>query len=326
MERCPNVGGSVEDISGFILQVTRGEIFLSSDPEQFLFPFVVGQPGHLHIVYNALQHAVESLASWTKTEAALRDLTAFLGHKGLRRRFARLCCPAPLRRKFCEWSTKHIDWKWEFLSGVLDALSWRFAVLLDNYDFATLNVNETGQKMDSALLKRIGNLVPQKKVLLARFEALRIIAKSIDRCAHWLEGCPCHEKGLVESGGYRARKRSVQSALTQAGQAGSTCPWAGRRSCEMVLGQVDVFLSWVRGAWSEKLNKTLHELEAAPRSLVLGELDALKGSITEEIGSKMSHHRELPWKVCLHVGEWVSQVIKRTHHRCLPLGPGEAQH
>ena len=88
IERCPNVSGSLREIVDVVSKVQGCEQHLFDSPDAYMFPLALGQPGHLHIVYNSLEHGVKSLKVWSEMEPILRDITNFLGDKGLRRRLA----------------------------------------------------------------------------------------------------------------------------------------------------------------------------------------------------------------------------------------------
>ncbi|CAK0823861.1 unnamed protein product [Prorocentrum cordatum] len=346
IERCPNIGGDLSKIQEHVDKLAGGIELLFECSDQFLFPLALGQPGHLHILYNSLEHACQNLSGWKAFESTLRDLCAFLGNRQLRRRFAVKCCPPPLKKKWLPWSQAHVDWKWEFLTPVLVQLQWRLPVLLENFDMQKMSVNEAGNSMHSALLNNIANLRPQLGELRVRCESLRLVCEAVDKCAHWLEGCPCHEGVLLGHRYFRVRKKAVRASIQATGSKAVTCPWKGRRGPEMVLGMADTMLRWIQGASSTGLNDLLHKLPPILRSVYLGEFDALKVSITEEIGAKLSHHKRLPWKLMGGYGEalgraddakaclaeccamfdtlWADPASRKTLHRVAVrlLGPG----
>ena len=151
--------------------------------------------------------------------------------------------------------------------------------------------------MHSALLKRIGTyaMAPQQQqqLCLLRCEALRIVAKSIDQISHWFEGCPCHEDIRMSSKHYTTRQRRLQQSIGPSGM----CPWAGRRGTEVVLGKVQDFLSIVSNASSNHFDHLLSHASHPHRSRVLAEFRLLTSSVCEELSSKLSFHRELPWEL-----------------------------
>ena len=129
------MSGSLREIVDVVSKVQGGEQHLFDSPDAYLFPLALGQPGHLHIVYNSLEHGVKSLKVWSEMEPILRDITNFLGDKGLRRRFCSKCLPSSLQKLFSTWSARHIDWKWEFLSTFLDEFRLKLPLLLKHFVF-----------------------------------------------------------------------------------------------------------------------------------------------------------------------------------------------
>ena len=79
-----------------------------------------GTPAYL---YNALQHGVEKLALYKNFLKHLRAVEAFLSDKSLRRLYMATCLAEhPEKDKLRNYSTVHIDWRWEMLSKALHRL------------------------------------------------------------------------------------------------------------------------------------------------------------------------------------------------------------
>lgn len=88
---------------------------------EFMFPNAVGIPDVLHICYDALEDSLKALPSWKLIEQDLRDVTSFLSWRQLRQKFMACCLSSGKdRRMFVHFTSRLIDFKFEFLSGVLD--------------------------------------------------------------------------------------------------------------------------------------------------------------------------------------------------------------
>lgn len=59
--------------------------------------------------------------------------------------------------------------------------------------------------------------------------------EAIDNCAHWLEGCACHEQ--IKTSTSRGRRQRVMTNELGSPGGKSACPWAGRRGTELTLGK-----------------------------------------------------------------------------------------
>ena len=69
-----------------ILSACR-DAYEPSDPMSYMYPRCLAMPGHLHILFNALEEAVKSLSISAKFLERLRSLQSFLSNRQLRQRF-----------------------------------------------------------------------------------------------------------------------------------------------------------------------------------------------------------------------------------------------
>ena len=60
--------------------------------------------------------------------------------------------------------------------------------VIRHFDLDLMVINEKGQTMKSTLLRRIHMICLAPSQLLLASDALLIVAKAVDRCAHWLDG------------------------------------------------------------------------------------------------------------------------------------------
>lgn len=304
IERCPNINGSLPELMKAIEAIEAGDTTFFEQADAYLFPLALAHPGHLHICYNSLESSVTGIKCWKSLEADLRVLTAFFGNRGMRRRFIHQCLPRPLRKLFSVWSSRHIDWKWEFLSGLLDSLVPRLPALIKHFDLSKMSTAEGRQgSLSSQLLPKVAAIIARGDEVLCLCEGLRVLAKSVDRVAHWFEGCGCHGELRTETRSYKKRRRLVAESLAAAGSHGACCPWHGRRGCEVALGQARHLLDWIARASSDYLQSLLMKLDEQARASILADIAAVKAAIGEELAAKLGYHQQLPWRLLGGFGE-----------------------
>jgi len=72
-------------------------LFNPEDPQSFMYPKLLHMPGHLHLLFNALETSVKKLEMAAKFFDALRAIESFLSNRQLRRKFQVSCLStAPL--------------------------------------------------------------------------------------------------------------------------------------------------------------------------------------------------------------------------------------
>ena len=83
-------------------------------------------PGHLHIIQNALEDTVKHSSMWRSAFSdGMSAVTAILANTGLRRRFIFTCMSnaSELERlSIRNLNRQLLDWRWESLDHLLDAL------------------------------------------------------------------------------------------------------------------------------------------------------------------------------------------------------------
>jgi hypothetical protein len=149
----------------------------------YMLPNCVYVPGHCHVIFNALEEAISDIPAWKAFEVQLRGITAFLGNRGLRQRFQKLCCPSELvQRKFGGWHKEHVSWRWEYLEDVLTPLMGLLPDLLKHFNIsimrgghAPLKGDPTRDEISNARLKVVAD-VQMDQLFGVKAELFRVVA------------------------------------------------------------------------------------------------------------------------------------------------------
>ena len=98
------------------------------DPQSRLYPNNLHVPGHLHILFNALESAIKALDESQEFFDALTAIQNVLCNSQLRAKFRAQCLTEMEALSFVHYSTVHIDWRWEFLcKAVVEILARQVA-------------------------------------------------------------------------------------------------------------------------------------------------------------------------------------------------------
>lgn len=85
----------------------------------YLYPHALKMPGHLHMLFDALECSVKALPVYEQYIKHLRSMQNFLADKSMRARFRAICMPHhPQSSLFEHYGAVHIDWRWEMLTKV----------------------------------------------------------------------------------------------------------------------------------------------------------------------------------------------------------------
>lgn len=172
------------------------DAFRDFDPgssRSYMYPNSLQMVGHLHILFNALHACAKSLDFMPEFLEALKSLQDFLSKRGLRKKFQAGCLQGrqALWMFFNTYGVVHIDWKWEFLSKALDKLLPLFSHIQTHWDERKMLAGETTDS-NSVTIKAVTQALRRCNDK-AFGEMLRISGKGLEKIAHKLEGCWCHQ-------------------------------------------------------------------------------------------------------------------------------------
>jgi hypothetical protein len=257
----------------------------------YLFPNSVWMPGHLHIVYNALENSVKSSKLYDNFIDVLRVVQSFLNKPYLVRKFKATCFQdAPeLGAAFKSQAVTHIDWKWEFLSKALDALLPKFLLLRARFNLAALQASDSGSILSDS------TLVNTDKALKIEFfehaaELYRVMGKIIERCAKELEVCDCHH-AIWHSN--LSRKRRLAEMKKQANV--ERCVWMGRRLPWFIVRGKSELLEEIRVCTSDSLQQLLADMPDDKRVHIADALESVRLALREELMAKTEFLNHVPY-------------------------------
>jgi len=263
--------------------------FSPTDTRSFLFPHALSMHGHLHILYNALQEAVESLPSAATYMEQLRAMEGFLSNKGLRRKFQASCVNGQAcHRLFDHYPTVHCDWRWEFLSSALDILTPLFPHIKEHFNPKKLLEGEGGV-LQRALVSEIIQVL-ETELFPVYSEMLRVVGKTVESYAKKLELCWCHAEFTRTQ---PARKRKAKRMLAHGGR--DTCVWKGRMGPWWVANGIAELMDDIENCSSQHLQKLLATSSEHVRGIVLEEHILLKQRLREILTQKMRVWKTIPW-------------------------------
>ena len=283
-------GTEKELAEGTVMVIPRFKDFDPSDVQSFMYPRCLTVPGHLHILYNALESAVAQLPVAKQFLEHLKVLESFLSNRTLRAKFQASCVQGqPCCASFSSYATVHIEWRWEFLSLALDKLVPLFSDMQQHFSASKMLASESGI-LQSKVIKQV-EVVLATPCFVEFAELLRVTGKTIERTAHKLEGCLCHRDVWTAKGSW-VRKRKRMLALT--GQP--TCIWKGRQGPWFVVEGRRTMLHDLEHGSSERLSGFMQALPEGKLASFLGLQQALRSALIETLTQKFEFWDFIPWK------------------------------
>ena len=172
-------------------------LYSSDDPMAYMYPSCLWVCGHLHVLFNCLETAVKALPFADEFFNLLRCILEFLCDRDLRRKFQYSCLRGrPEFKLFDAQPRLHIDWRWEFLCKCLDNVLPRLAPLRSYFDVTKLCDGDTGTKVINKVKDCEQAL---RNVFFEPFgEMLRAHGKTLEKYAHALESCDCHDDVWIQ--------------------------------------------------------------------------------------------------------------------------------
>ena len=264
--------------------------FQSSSPLAYTFPRALTLPGHLHIIFNTIQPAVEHIEIFAGFIDKLKIVQSFLCSKELRNRFRQVCIDdKAVRDKFKSYCTTHIDWRWEFLSKSLDRLLPLLGDLQRYYSEEKVLRGDAGL-LTKRVIKDLTKVLEDRQFACIG-ECLRVTGKALEHVAHRLEGCWCHGEIWTARVGFK-RKQNMLHAAT----GSKLCVWKGRQGPWFAAVGKSELIAAVKNNTSPAYADALGKLDESDRAAILVASQQLRLRIAEELQDKLSFWDRLPYK------------------------------
>ena len=115
--------GDKEEISIVLAKLRSGELFFENPrAREMMFLYnALEQTGNLHIMFNAVEHAIKAVREWPKFQEGLRSFCKVCGEPSYKALVLKECfasAPKEARARLHQFSGQHVDFKWEHLEEI----------------------------------------------------------------------------------------------------------------------------------------------------------------------------------------------------------------
>ena len=258
----------------------------------FMYPWSLPMPGHLHILYNALE---ETVCKCEDTNSFLEDLRIcenFCSNRDLRTLFSVACLPSSAKEEQTlakHHPVIHVDWRWEFLSNALADLIPRI-VMFQKYSSLEKIANCSPSMAKNSLLLSFAAVL-DKPNLSPLCHLFFVFGKLLERYAHILESCWCHGHIWTSQ---TSGKRKAKLLIAESGH--DRCFWKGRMAAWWVACGLDELLNAIHTCTSDQLQAQLDSAGDSKASLLDLNL-CLRNRLFEVLVDKFGFWRHVPWKL-----------------------------
>ena len=266
------------------------------------YPNCIYMPEHLHMLFNALQHAVESIPEHRLWIVRLRALERFLSDRSLRRLFVATCLIGhPEAWRFKYYSTVEINWRWEMLSKALDCLIPLFDLMMHTLDLEKLTKTD-GSDIDPNLA-RDAHATLHMPDFLPLSELIRQTGNSIESTAHRLEACECHRSLWMSKTSWVGKTRTLER---QTGY--DHCYLKSRQGPWFQMEGRAALMNDVQNCSSDLLEKMLLDMDGFERGRFTLLQARLHDKLVAELQHKTQFHDECPYSA---IGVFYGEVTGR---------------
>ena len=138
------------------------------------------------------------------------------------------------------------------------------------------------------------------RTFLARCHAVYALDLAVERFASWSQGCSCHgdEQPWIQQAPQGLPQR-LHTVLLQRHYGKTTCPFAGRRACELSSGRVEVVLEQTLRLGLQHALGGLCAGSGAQSDVqvLLSEFSKGKAELIALLSIKLDYWRRLPWSL-----------------------------
>ena len=105
-------------------RLAEGATTASNEPGAFYFPRALKPTDPMHMIWNAFEWAIRNAGLYDEYEPGLGGILACLGHNGRRQKWLAQASLTPEERAcFHRWPYRIVDWKWQYMYKIFNALA-----------------------------------------------------------------------------------------------------------------------------------------------------------------------------------------------------------
>ena len=243
-----------------------------------LFHSALHMPGTLHIMFNALEHALKQLESWAKFEKQLNAITRVCKDKSYSEVIlAKMMKNASPEERGCLHRMDNLlDWRWDSLARVLRVWVPLYPVFKKYWNPAVFG----GESSSVTIQSVTDTLADEQHLDMAVWT--QHFSYEATKLAHFFEGCHCHEQERIDS----EDRGNIQ------------CCWKGRRLPWLAVGNLQTAL---REAMTNNEVCVLGHLLSRPSdtaSRIAHMADQCSKVFVAVVQQKLAYAQETPWVFC----------------------------
>ena len=262
------------------------------DARSFLWQNCLHICGHLHILFNGLREACESLSIAEWFFNSLRTMAAFLSDVQMRRKLQATCLVGEAcSSSFDHFARVHVDWRWEFLSPAIDSVTAVFGHMQRFFKVGPMLASEKGSS-SSKLIEEVWEVLQSGFKFLGIGAMFKLAADVVGRYASRLEGCHCHGDIWTMKRSFARRKAELKAATNS-----SHCFWKGRQGPWWVAVGLSEMFCKIRAVSSSSFEALMCQMNAVDRAEILAYFTELKAKLCEIYTEKFSFWHHIPYRM-----------------------------
>lgn len=235
-------------------------------------------PGTLHIVFNALEHALKQLDSWARFEKQLSAISRVCKDKSYSEVILvkMMKSASPEERGLLRRMDDLLDWRWDSLARVLRVWVPLYPTFKKYWNPAVF-----GGESSSVTIRAVTEtLADEHHFDMAVWT--HQFSYEATKLAHFFEGCHCHEEQLTDP----ENREKIQ------------CCWKGKRLPWLAVGNLDRALT--EAMTNNEIGVLGHLLSRSSdtASHIAHMSDQCNKVFVAQVRQKLAYAQEMPWVFC----------------------------
>ncbi|OLP83856.1 hypothetical protein AK812_SmicGene35335, partial [Symbiodinium microadriaticum] len=243
-----------------------------------LFHSALHMPGTLHIVFNALEHALKQLDSWARFEKQLTAICRVCKDKSYSEVILvkMMKSATPEERGLLRRMDDLLDWRWDSLARVLRVWVPLYPTFKKYWNAAVF-----GGESSSVTIRAVTETLQDEH----HFDMAvwtHQFSHEATKLAHFFEGCHCHEEQLTDP----ENREKIE------------CCWKGRRLPWLAVGNLDRALR--EAMTNNEIGVLGHLLSRSSdiASRIAHMSDQCNKVFVAQVQQKLAYAQEMPWVFC----------------------------